>query len=158
MARVGVVVLGAVLAAGLGSCGGGSPISSQPLAGTINGKRWAFVGGETDAFLSQGSDQFVATLYDQAIDAPCAPSPPEGSNEHLILSIPMAVGHYSLSFALNQTFSYEDASGTAQNDITTIGALDVTSITAGRIAGGVAMVFGDKDGVDGQFTIDVCAQ
>jgi hypothetical protein len=150
------VVLVAVVAAGLGACGGGSSISSQPLAGKINSKPWAFVAGETDAFLS--TEKFFATLYDRPGDMPCNPLPPRGANEYLMLNIPMAVGHYSLSLALNQTFAYDDASGASQYDITTIGALDVTSITATTIEGGVSMSYGTKDAVAGQFTIDICLQ
>ena len=158
----------AALAVGLGACGGtaaggtgvtvGGSVSSQPLAGTIHGKPWTFVAGETDHFLSQSGSNFFASLYDQAIDSPCLGTDPQGTTRRLILNIPMAVGHYALSLDLNQTFSYDDGTGTYQNDIATSGVLDVTTLTATSLQGGIKMAYDAKNSVDGQFELGICAQ
>ena len=142
---------------GSGGGGAGGSVSSQPLAGTINGKPWTFVAGQTDAFLSKSSDTYFADLYDQALDTACG-SPPSGANRQLILNIPKTVGHYTLSLNLNQTFSYNDDKGDAQNDIAVSGQLDVTSITATKIQGGVNMAQGSGNSVNGQFEITICDQ
>jgi hypothetical protein len=156
------LALAAVIAAGLTGCGGagggGGSVSAQPLAGMINGQPWTFVAGQTDAFLSSTGDKYFADLYDAPITTPCSIADPAGSIGHLILNIPKTAGHYPLSLSLNQTFSYQDAKGTYQNDIATSGTLDVTSISATEIVGGVNMAYGTNDSVDGQFTISVCAQ
>jgi hypothetical protein len=162
--RWGSRALVAALAMGLGACGGaatdgavGGSVSSQPLAGTIDGKPWTFVAGQTDHFLSQSGSNFFASLYDQAIDSPCAGEPP-GTTRRLLLSVPMAVGHYALSLDLNQTFSYDDSTGTPQNDIAISGVLDVTTLTASALQGGIKMAYDANNSVDGQFVLGVCAQ
>ena len=163
--RWGSRALVAALAVGLGACGGtaaggtvGGLVSSQSLAGTIDGKPWTFVAGETNHFLSQSSTNFFASLYEQAIDSPCLGTDPQGTTRLLILNIPMAVGHYALSLDLNQTFSYDDGTGTYQNDVATSGVLDVTTLTASSLQGGVKMAYDAQNSVDGQFELGICAQ
>ena len=149
----------AVLSGGLAACGGGEPfaISNQPLGGKINGTPWAFVAGQTDSLLSGGSsDTFFANLFDQALTSPCVAGQPPDSTRRLILNIPKAVGRYAISPDLNQTFSYDDGTGTVQNDIATSGNLEVTELTATSLTGGVKMAFGSNDVVDGQFELTVC--
>jgi hypothetical protein len=155
------VALLVLLSAGLAACGGGETfaISNQPLGGKINGTPWAFVAGQTDAFLSGGSsDTFFANLFDQALTSPCTELQPPDSTRGLILSIPKAVGRYAITLELNQTFSYDDGTGTTQNDIATSGDLEVTELTATSLRGGVKMAFGANDVVDGQFELTICAQ
>jgi hypothetical protein len=147
------------LVLGLAACGGGGAVgtvSPQPLSGLIDGQPWTFVAGETNHFLSV--DRFFATLFDQMIDSPCLGGDPTGATRSLILNIPMAVGRYALSLDLNQTFSFKDASGTYQNDAATSGVLEVTTLTATTILGGVKMAFDGRNTVDGQFEIAICAQ
>jgi hypothetical protein len=152
------------IAVGLGGCGGGSgtggsSISSQPLSGMIDGQPWAFVAGQTDAFLSSTGTNFFANLFDMALDMPCTELQPAGATRSLILNIPKAVGHYSITAALNQTLAYQDPSipnNGFQNDIAYSGELDVTELTATTIKGGVEMSSGTKDSVDGQFEITLC--
>ena len=117
---------------------------------------WTFVAGETDHFLSPSGGNFFASLYEQAIDSPCLGANPQGTTRHLILNIPMAVGRYTLGLALNQTFSYDDGTGTYENDIATSGALDVTTLTA-TPSRRHEDAYDAKNTVDGQFTIGVCA-
>ena len=153
------------LATSLAGCGGGtadgsgnSDISSQPLSGTIDGQRWTFVAGQTDHFLSKPTT-FFATLYDQPIPAACTPGDPPGATRSLILNIPTKVGQFPLSLAFNQTFVYSSGVNNGfQNDIATVGVLEVTSLTTTTIQGGVKMALGNADSVDGQFEISVCAQ
>jgi hypothetical protein len=146
---------------GCGSDGDGSSvfaggISGAPLTGKIDNQPWTFVAGQTDAFLSSTGDQYFANLFDMPFSAPCAALQPQGATRSIILNLPKTAGHYSLSLQLNQTFSYDDGTGTSQNDIATIGALDVTEISATTIRGGVRMAYGAKDAVDGQFEITIC--
>jgi hypothetical protein len=161
------VLVGAVLACiGIGGCGGGdgttgssSSISSQPLAGMINGQPWTFVAGQTDAFLSSMNSTYFANLFDMPLATPCNEFQPPGSMRNLILNIPKSVGHNSITLSLNQTFSYQDPSipnNGFQNDIATTGEIDVTELTATTIKGGVKMSYGTKDAVDGQFEITLC--
>ena len=133
-------------------------VSSAPLSGTIAGQPWTFVAGQTDFFLSKDDDNFFATLFDKPFASPCVELEPAGADHHLILSIPKAVGHYTLSLDLNQTFSYDDATGTPQNDIAISGVLDVTTLTATSLQGGVKMAYDANNSVDGQFVLGVCAQ
>ena len=160
-----IFALVATLATGLVACGGGtadgngsSTVSSQPLAGTIDGQPWTFVAGQTDHFLSKPTT-FFATLYDQPIPTACTAGDPPGAARSLILNIPTKVGEYPLSLALNQTFVYSTGVDNGfQNDIATTGLLEVTSLTATTIQGGVKMAVGATDSVDGQFEISICAQ
>jgi hypothetical protein len=167
----GVVAIALVL--GLSACGGGSAgtggaggsgapggstISSAPLSGTVGGQPWTFAAGQTDAFLSTNSDTFFANLFDVPVASPCVDLRPAGVVRSLILNIPKAVGHYAISLQLNQTFSYDDGTGTTQNDVATSGALDVTSITDTTLKGGVKMAYGAPNSVDGQFEITICTQ
>jgi hypothetical protein len=156
--RAWVIIAGAV-AVGLAGCGGGSSgggsISSQPLAGTINGAPWTFVAGQTDFFLSSNGDHFFATLYDVPITTACSVSDPPGAKNFLILEIPKMTGNY----AQGGTFVYPDPStGRPYNDISLGGAVEVTAISATEIMGGVKIALDAKNSVDGQFTINVCQQ
>jgi hypothetical protein len=149
-------VLVATAIAGLAACGGdGAPgtIAAVPLAGTIDGQPWTFVAGQTDAFLSESSDTFFATLFDKPFAAPCDELQPQDATHSLILNIPKAVGRYALSLTLNQTFSYPEG----QNDIATSGTLEVTELTATSLSGGVKMATGSRNSVEGQFMITICA-
>jgi hypothetical protein len=155
----------AALATSLVACGGGttdgngsSSVSSQPLAGMIDGQPWTFIAGQTDHFLSKPTT-FFATLYDQPIPTACTPGDPPGAARSLILNIPAKVGEYPMSLAFNQTFVYSTGVNNGfQNDIATTGLLEVTSLTTTTVQGGVKMALGTNDSVDGQFEISICAQ
>jgi hypothetical protein len=151
------------LAVGLAACGGGSnnggstggSISSRPLAGTINGQPWTFVAGETDFFLSSMGTTYFTSLYDVSPATPCTPGGPANAKNQIILRIPKMPGHYTQG----GTFVFPDpTTGRPDNDIALTGALDVTSISATEIVGGVKMEFDAKNSVDGQFTVNICAQ
>ena len=160
-----IFALVAALATSVVACGGGtadgtgnSAVSSQLLAGMIDGQPWSFVAGQTDHFLSKPTT-FFAALYDQPIPTACTPGDPPGATRSLILNIPAKVGQFPLSLAFNQTFVYGSGVNNGfQNDVATTGLLEVKSLTTTTIQGGVKMEFGTKDSVDGQFEINICAK
>ena len=133
------------------ACGGGSSheVSDQPLAGTVGGAPWTFEAGHTNAFLSEGQDDFFAELYAEAF-TPCGFASPSG--DHLIIAVPKEPGEYEFSLALNMTFVV----GT-DNLVATEGVVVVDTVTATEVTGGVHGVFDGDNEVDGQFTLTVCA-
>jgi hypothetical protein len=153
-----VVGVLAALACGLAACGsgGGSSVSTKPLAGTINGHPWMFVDGETDFFLSSNpGDHFFAILYDTPVVASCTVGDPPLSKGHIILEIPKMPGVYTRG----GTFEFPDpTTGRDTDAIATTGTLEVTAISSTEITGGVKMALDAQNSVDGQFTISVCQQ
>jgi hypothetical protein len=152
-------LVAAALAVGFAACGGdggggGGSVSSQPLAGMIGGQPWTFVAGETDFFLSSQDTNYFTSLYDVAATPSCTPGGPSTAKNQIILEIPKMPGHYSQG----GTFVYPDSMGRPYNDITLSGTLEVTSISATEIVGGVKMAIDSKNSVDGQFTVSICAQ
>jgi hypothetical protein len=141
----------AALALLMGACGGGSSyeVSDQPLAGTVGGAPWTFVAGHTDAFLSEGEDDFFAELYAEAF-APCGFATPQGSL--LLVAVPKEPGEYEMSLQLNMTFVAND-----ENLVATDGVIVVEEVTATTVTGGVHGVFDDDNQVDGRFTLTICA-
>jgi hypothetical protein len=159
-----LVVLAAVPSATTAACGGdgdgsgvtGATVANQPLSGMINNQPWTFVSGQTDPSFQLQPDLYSATLFDKQITSTCTDLEPPDADRQLLLNIPKAVGTYTLSIDLNQTFSYTDAQGTPQNDVATSGVLEVTSLTNTTLRGGVRMHFRTADSVEGQFEITVC--
>src|SRR5688572_32222448 len=122
-------LIGAALLAvlGIGCSGSSVEVSDQPLAGTVGGQPWTFVAGETDAFLSEGEDDFFALFYAEAYTA-CSFGAPGG--DHLIISVPKEPGEYGFSLNLNMTFVVGDS-----NLVATEGTVIVDEVTATTVSG-----------------------
>ena len=124
-------------------------ISATPVAGKVGGQPWTYVAGHTDAFLSEGDDDFFATLFPAQFTT-CGFSEPSG--DHLILSIPKAVGDYPMSLSRNMTFVVGN-----DNKIAIDGHIVVTEVTATQLKAGIAAKFDDQNTINGSFTIPICA-
>ena len=150
--QVRILCLGlAALAAGCGSGGDGSTtISSQPLAGKIGGQPWTFVQGETDSFLSTAS-QYWVDAYPVSFSS-CTDYISSTANA-LLMNFPTAVGNYTVSINLNQTFY---VAATSDNFVATSGELDITDISATTITGGAKFAYNADNSVDGQFEVTIC--
>ncbi len=141
--------VGVLAMLGIG-CGGGSvEVSDQPLAGTVGGTSWTFVAGDTDAFLSEGEDDFFALFYSEAFTA-CSFGSPGG--DYLIVSVPKELGEYGFSLNLNMTFVVGD-----ENLVATEGTVIVDEVTATTVSGGLHGIFDGDNEVDGQFQLTICA-
>src|SRR5262245_13315757 len=93
----------ALLAGAAAGCGGSSfDVSSGTMAGKIDGVPWTFMAGETNAFLSEGRDEYFADLFDTA-STNCQGFGATGPRR-MILNIPRSLGDYNLSLSLNATF------------------------------------------------------
>lgn len=137
--------------AALVGCGTDYDVATTPLAGTVGGQPWTFVAGHTNAFLSEGEDDFFATLYPAQFTA-CGSSEPSGS--HLIVSVPKAVGDYDMGPQLNMTFVV----GSSDNLIAFDGRIIVDEVTATKVVGGLHGEFDGDNEVNGRFEISICAQ
>jgi hypothetical protein len=134
-----------------GGAGGGSPaIATTPLAGKIGGQAWSLMTGETDSFLSFGSNLF-AELYSDSFTA-CTGQTANPNGNYFIANIPMAVGDYSLGLDLTVTFVV----GGSQNLVATSGHLVVSSVSSSTVTGGINVTYNSDNTLDGQFTITVC--
>lgn len=125
-------------------------ISSSTLTGQIDGQPWSFRTGHTSAFLSEGENDYFATLYPTAF-TPCGVSEPTGP--HLIVSIPKTPGDYDLGFDLNMTFVGAGSS----NKVAFDGRLVVDIATPTRVTGGLHGYYDGQNEVNGQFDVTVCA-
>ena len=123
-------------------------ISSDPLAGVVNGQPWSFVAGSTDAFLSQNQDDFFAVFYPSTYPA-CGSEP---GGPHLIVSVPKSTGSYDFSLSRNMTFAFDN-----NNDIATDGTVRVDTVTSTTLTGGLHGTFDNANEVDGVFTLTICA-
>jgi hypothetical protein len=140
-----------MLALALGACGGDDfDIPTTPLAGTVGGQPWTFVAGETDAFLSDGEDDFFASFYAETFTA-CGFGGPSGN--HLIVAVPKEVGDYDFSLSQNMTFVVGDS----QNLVTTEGRIVVDEVTATVVRGGLHGTLDDDNEVSGRFELTICA-
>ena len=124
-------------------------ISSSPVTGMVGGQAWTFQAGHTDAFLSEGDDDFFATLFPSTFTT-CGFSEPSGN--HLILSIPKTVGDYPMSLSRNMTFVVG-----SDNKIAIDGHIVVTEVTATKLKGGIAAKFDSQNEINGTFEIPICA-
>jgi hypothetical protein len=146
---VGLALTG--LAAGCGSSSGGSTtISSQPLSGKLGGQPWTLMTGVTNSFLSTSSTYWV-DAYAESF-TPCTGSASSNADE-IIMNLPMAVGNYTLSRSLNQTFY---VATTGDNLIATSGEVDITDVSATTITGGAKFAYDGNNSVDGQFEMTIC--
>lgn len=125
-------------------------ISSATLSGQIDGQSWSFSTGHTSAFLSEGEDDFFATLYPTAF-TPCSISEPRGP--HLIVAIPKTPGDYDLDFDHNMTFVGADNS----NKVAFDGRIVVDFASPTRVTGGLHGYYDGLNEVNGQFDVTVCA-
>jgi hypothetical protein len=141
-------LLGVLLAAG---CGGATPISSQPLSGKVGGQAWTFATGETNPSLSTG-DQLWVELYAATFDTCVAFGAPMDADE-IIMMLPKTPGTYELSFSLNATFY---VSSSSSNLVATRGTLQIDSVTATTIGGGMRIAYNGDNSVEGQFTAAIC--
>ena len=124
-------------------------IDPTPLAGTVSGSSWSYVAGNTDSFLSSGSDNYYATLYPVAF-TPCTGNEPSGP--HLIVAIPKSPGDYPMDFSRNMTF----VDGSDNNSIATDGRIVVSSVDATTVSGGLTGTYDALNQVSGQFTVTIC--
>lgn len=149
--QVGVLCLGlAALAGGCGSGGGSAAISSQPLSGKIGGQPWTFATGETDSFLSTASI-YTVDAYAETFTA-CTGTASVTANE-VLLNFPTAVGSYTVSLDLNQTFY---VAATNDNFVATSGEIVISAITATTITGGASFTYDADNSVNGQFQATIC--
>lgn len=138
-------VLTMVAVAGCGT----EDISTAPLTGSVGGQPWTFQAGHTSAFLSQGEDDFFASLY-PTVFMPCSFS--GSSGPYLIVSIPKQVGDYDFNFGRNMTFV------TSNNDnlVTFDGRIVVDEVSATHVSGGLYGSYDGDNEVNGQFDVTVC--
>jgi len=127
----------------------GADIVDSNLSGVVAGQNWNFVAGHTDAFLSEGEDDFFASLYPSSF-TPCGFNEPSGP--HLIVSIPKTTGDFEMGFNRNMTFV--DGS---DNLVTLDGHIRVDSITATSLTGGLVADYDFDNEVNGTFDITICA-
>jgi hypothetical protein len=140
----------AALAGGCGSGGGSTSISSQPLSGKIGGQPWTFATGQTDSFLTTAS-RYTVDAYAETF-TPCMGTASATANE-VILNFPTAVGSYTVSLDLNQTFYI---AATNDNLVATSGQIVISDITATTITGGASFAYDAENSVDGQFVATLC--
>ena len=126
----------------------GTTIDPTPLAGVVDGQSWSFVAGQTDAYLSEGENEFFATLYPTAF-TPCGVTEPNAP--HLIVSIPKTPGDYDMDFGRNMTF----VSG-SRNMVAFDGRIQVDTVSSTRITGGLAGNYDFDNDVSGMFDITIC--
>jgi hypothetical protein len=130
--------------------GGGVEIVDTPLAGTVGGQSWTFVAGDTDAFLSEGEDDYFTSLYGETISA-CGFA--QTGTNHLILRVPMVPGEYPFSLSgHNMTF----AIAPSDNLVTLDGKVVVDAVTATSVTGGIYGRYDSANEVNGRFTATIC--
>jgi hypothetical protein len=125
-------------------------ISSSTLTGTVAGQSWSFKTGHTSAFLSEGEDDYFATLYPTAF-TPCGISEPSGP--HIIVAIPKVPGDYDMGFDHNMTFVGNDST----NKVAFDGRIVVDLATPTHVVGGLHGYYDGANEVNGQFDVTVCA-
>jgi len=139
---------------GFGACsveaGGGEDIVDSNLSGVVAGQSWNFAAGHTSAFLSEGEDDFFATLYPTTF-TPCGFNEPSGP--HIIVAIPKTTGEFDMGFDRNMTF-VDDSSN---NYVSFDGVIRVDSVTATSVSGGLAAGYDSDNEVNGTFDITICA-
>jgi hypothetical protein len=144
-----LICLASLLFAACGTSDSGSTtIDDGPLAGMVAGQPWTFTAGGTDAFLSDGDDNYFAELYAGAFT--CNSSTPTGAS--LIVAVPKVPGDYPMSLQRNMTFS-----NGSDNKIAIDGRVVVESVTATTVTGGLVGTYDDQNQVSGHFTLTICA-
>lgn len=149
MTRLSFLALAFAAFTGCASDGGSSvDIATTPLAGTVGGQPWTFKTGNTNFFLSEGEDDYFATLYAEEFEA-CGFEPT--GVPHLIVSIPKAPGDYDMGLMLNMTFVVGD-----ENLIGFDGRIVVETSDATRVTGGLYGSYDGDNEVNGTFDVTVC--
>jgi hypothetical protein len=157
ISRSGFFCLGLLVSTG---CGGGDDgnknssnvtISSQQLTGRIGGQAWSLGTAQSDSFLST-SDQFWVDMYAETIAACDSSARPSGSNS-LIANLPKTAGSYDMSLALNATFFISSSN---DNLVATTGRIQIDSVTATTITGGMNVTYNADNSLDGQFQATIC--
>src|SRR5436190_17870860 len=127
-----LTIAAALLTSLLAACGTddgpGAIDTTQTLTGSVGGQAWTFAAGETNAFLSEGEDDFFAELYPMAYTQ-CGFSSPSGN--HLIVSVPKTPGEYDMGTSRNMTFVV----GESDNLVTFSGKIVVDEVTATSVKG-----------------------
>lgn len=123
-------------------------IVDATLSGVVAGQDWSFVAGHTSAFLSEGEDDFFATLFPSTF-TPCGFSEPTGP--HIIVAIPKSTGDFTLSLSRNMTFV--DGSN---NLVGLDGHIRVDSVTATNVKGGLVASYDSDNEVNGTFDVTIC--
>lgn len=141
----------ASLTAACGTDSGGSADvdMTQPLSGTVGGQAWTFAAGETNAFLSEGEDDFFAEFHSTAYTQ-CGFSAPSGNS--LIVSVPKVAGEYDMGTSRNMTFVV----GGSQNLIAFDGKIIVEEVTQTSVKGGLVGRYDGDNEVNGTFELKVC--
>ena len=129
--------------------GAGDIDMSQTLTGTVGGQTWTFAAGETNAFLSEGEDDFFAEFYPTAYTQ-CGFSAPTG--DHLIVAIPKTPGEYEMSLNRNMTFVVGDS----ENLVSFEGKIIVDEVTATSVKGGLVGSYDGNNKVNGAFELKIC--
>ncbi len=129
----------------------GNTIDPTTLSGVVDGQSWTFAAGHTDAYLSEGEDEFFATLYPTSF-TPCGFNEP--NTPHLIVSIPKVPGDYDMGFDRNMTF----VGAGSRNLVAFDGRIQVDSVSATRITGGLAGDYDFDNEVSGMFDITICSR
>lgn len=125
--------------------------TDHTLTGVVGGQSWTFVAGETDAFLSNGSQNFFALFYASDYLA-CASSPPPGSS--LIVAVPKQPGDYDFTSNRNMTFVV----GAGDNLVTFEGRVIVDSVDGATVRGALAGSYDGDNDVNGTFELSICSQ
>jgi len=152
MIKVGVCLV--VLVVSLAACGSSSSqvvIAATPLSGTVDGMPWTFQVGATNAFLSEGETDFFATFHASSYMTCVTSGPTELS---LIASVPRQPGDFDLDFERSVTFVGADDF----NRVTAEGRIEIDSVTATMVTGGLHATFDKSNEVNGRFQISVCPQ
>jgi hypothetical protein len=127
--------------------GGSTTIADGNLTGMVSGQPWTFTAGATDAFLSEGDDNYFATFFASAYS--CGHAEPSGPS--LIVAVPKVPGDYPMSLMRNMTF----VNG-SDNKIAVDGRVVVDAVTATTLTGGLVGTFDDQNNVSGHFTLTIC--
>ena len=151
MTKLIALALGLASFCFLAACGtsdsGSTTIDDGTLTGMVYGQPWTFQAGGTDAFLSEGDDNFFATFYAGAFT--CGGSEPSGPS--LIVAVPKVPGDYPMSLMRNMTFVMG-----SDNKVAVNGRVVVDAVTATSVTGGLVGTFDDQNTVSGHFTLTVC--
>ena len=127
-------------------------ISSDSLAGTINGESWRFATGWGSR--NSDGDRALITIFSGEA-ATCGYD--DGSENQILISVPLTPGSYPFGFEAGQTgtmvFPMED--GSPMNAIAIEGLLVVHEVTEDSVKAGLVMVSGEHE-VNGQFEAILC--
>lgn len=141
-------------------CGGGDTgnsgnsdiaITDQNLSGKIGGQAWSLGTAQSDSFLST-SDRYWVEMYAETFTVCNSSEAPTGSNR-LIVSLPKTTGSYDVSLKLNATFFISSSN---DNLVATTGRIQIDSITASTVTGGLNITYNADNSLDGQFQATTC--